>query len=130
MSLCCIVSLVASEFQYIVEWNENLQHLNSSSLSYGHLAHFLAMAFSVFFLPSSLFLIAACQFLALSNLAASVCSLSYHLFLDCPLNRPSSSRTSFNNVFLDSDAKHLHYMPSLLRTFNAHVTWYHISVFI
>jgi len=45
-------------------------------------------------------------------------------------NGPSSSRTSFYNVFLDSGVKHPYYMPSPLITFNAHVTCYHISVFI
>ena len=84
MLLCCTVSLVTSEFQYIVEWNENIQHLNSPP-SCGHSAHFLAMAFSVFFLPSHLFLIAACQFLVLSSLAASFCALSCHLFFGSPM---------------------------------------------
>ena len=43
---------------------------------------------------------------------------------------PSSSTTSFYNVFLDSGVKHPYYMPSPLLTFNAHVSHGTISVFL
>jgi hypothetical protein len=186
MILCCTVSLVTSEFQYIVEWNENIQHFNSSP-SCGYLAHFLAMASSFFFLPSHLFLPPITPFssshhtffflpsrLFLSPITPFSSShhaffflpsrlffLPSHLFLPpitpfsyccVPVfvieqsgsillhfvlssvpqlsNRPSSSRTSFYNVFLDSGVKHPYFIPSPLITFRAHVLHATISVLL
>lgn len=128
MILCCTVSLVTSEFQYIVEWNENIQHLNYSSPLWTF-GSFFGSGLLCFLPPITPFSYCC---MPIFGIEQSGSILLHFVLSSVPRlsNGPSSSRTSFYNVFLDSGVTHPYYMPSPLVTFNAHVTHATISVLL